>query len=220
MIRLNLGCGESKLEDFVNIDMVKTNDVMPDLVLDVRKERFPYEDESVDDVWMLHSIEHIERYYWNHLFQEVYRVLKPNGVFLLSYPEFGECAKRFIENKDNNRIFYSHTLYGRQLWDSDYHVVPMHSSWLKEQLEPYGFYRIYYQPESEQEPYNTVFVARRDPEISLREDVITKELNLLPAAQTTMVESLVKNGLIEEYEPKTYRVTAKGKEFYKKGAVG
>lgn len=175
---LNIGCGESLLPDVVNVDCTTNQIVKPDLVCDIRKERLPYEDGEIDEVWMIHSIEHIEFYYWDIIFKEIARVLKPNGVYLLSYPEFSECAKRFIDNTGGDRHFWRKTLYGRQLYPSDYHVVPMHSPDLKEMLETYKFYRVSFQPESGHEPFNTILVARKDPEQMTREEILVKELNL------------------------------------------
>jgi SAM-dependent methyltransferase len=178
MISLNIGCGETKMPDCVNIDCVENEIVKPDLICDIRREPLPYKDGEVDNIYMIHAIEHIEFYYWDQIFQEFARVLKPNGVLLLGYPEFSECAKRFVDNAGGSRVFWRKTLYGRQLYDSDYHVVPMHSPEVKEMLETYKFYRVVYQPESPQEPYNTTLVARRDPEQITREEIITRELNL------------------------------------------
>jgi SAM-dependent methyltransferase len=176
---LNIGCGESLLPDCINVDCTTNALVKPDLVCDVRKEALPYEDESVDEIWMIHALEHIELYYWEVIFKEFARVLKPNGILLLAYPEFEKCAKNFVDNTNDARSFWRATLYGRQLYPSDYHVVPMHSPDIKNTLEIYKFYRVKYGPESEHETYNTTLVARRDPEQITREDIIVKELGLL-----------------------------------------
>lgn len=174
---LNLGCGENKLEGCVNVDCEKATN--PDLVLDFRREPLPYEDGAVDEVWMIHCLEHIEFPFWEGIFKEVARVLKPNGIYLLAYPEFSECAKRFISNTGGQRSFWRATLYGRQLYPSDYHVCPVFSPDLKEMLENHKFYRVKFEPESEREPYNTILVARRDPDFITRESVLTKELRLV-----------------------------------------
>lgn len=176
---LNIGSGERKLEDCINIDCEAS--LSPDLVCDVRKEPLPYEDSSVDEIWMIHSLEHIEMYYWEKIFKEFARVLKPNGILLLAYPEFKECSKRFLSDSGGQRGFWRSTLYGRQLYPSDYHVVPMHSPEIKDILETYKFYRVAYGPESEHEPHNTVLVARRNPEHITREEQIVKELHLVDA---------------------------------------
>lgn len=179
MLQLNIGCGESKLDGFVNIDCFGQFENPPDLILDVTKELLPYENGAVDQIWMAHSIEHIEMKKWDFIFREFYRVLKPNGVLMLSYPEFKECAKRFIEDLDGKRNFWRMTLYGRQLWPSDFHVTPMHSPELKNILFAVGFYRINYQPESVHEPYNTIMKASKDPSPTTREDVLAREIGLL-----------------------------------------
>ncbi len=211
MLRLNIACGEYKIEGAVNIDMIENDAVKPDLLLDIRKDPFPYKDGEVDEIWMTHGLEHIEFYYWPQMFNEFSRILRPQGKLMISYPEFSEVAKRFVDNTNNNRAFWRATLYGRQLYDSDYHVVPMHSPELKDILETHNFYRVTYRPESEQEPYNTILVAQRDPEPDLRENIIAKELNMFSAAEKGMVDSMLKSGLLEEYAPKTYRVSQKGR---------
>ncbi len=178
MFRLNIGSGESNLEGFINIDVLSNEVVKPDLVHQVGRNRLPYEDESVDEIWMIHSIEHIELYFWDQMFNDFSRVLKPQAVLLLSYPEFSECSRRFISNEGNKRDFWRKTLYGRQLWPGDYHVSPIHSPDLKDYLETHKFYRVAWRPESPEAPYNSTMVARRDPAPVTKEDVIRKELNL------------------------------------------
>jgi predicted SAM-dependent methyltransferase len=173
---LNIGCGESPLPGFVNVDVEKG--VTCDLVCDVRNEKLPYESGTVDQIWMIHCIEHTELKHWEKIFDEYIRCLKPNGILLLSYPEFSECAQRFVHNVGNQRAFWRKTLYGRQLYPSDYHVVPMDSRELKDMLESRGFYRVKFRGESDSTPYNTVMVAYKDPDPISRESVLTRELGL------------------------------------------
>lgn len=176
MLKLNLGAGEFKLPEYINIDCESSTE--PDLLLDFTREPLPYEKGQVDEVKMIHCLEHVEYFHWGFLLGEISRVLKPNGILMLSYPEFGECAKRFLANDNEQKHFWQNTLYGRQLYPSDYHVVPMHSKYIKEVLETAGFYRVHYQPESEHSPYNTILIARRDPSPVSRESVLVKEMGL------------------------------------------
>lgn len=183
-MKLNLCCGEGKLKDFVNID--KQALVQPDLVLDLTKEPYPYEDNSVDEIWLMHGIEHIEYKHWDFFFMEANRVLIPNGKFVLGYPEFTTCVNNYLNNKDGHRDFWVKTLYGRQAWPGDYHVVPCHSPELQRVIESYGFYRVKYSPEPGQE-HDTVMVCFKDPSPMCRELAIAKELNLGDAISIEML---------------------------------
>lgn len=79
-VRLNLGCGlkHQHMDGFINID--NRPEVEPDLICDISK-GLPYEDNTVDEVLALDFIEHLERHEVIFLMDEIYRVLKPNGIF-------------------------------------------------------------------------------------------------------------------------------------------
>lgn len=81
-LKLNLGCGEKHLEGYINID--KDPRVKPDLLLDLEKAKFPYEESSVDEVYTSHLLEHINNF--NPLMEEIYRVLKPNAKTIIFAP--------------------------------------------------------------------------------------------------------------------------------------
>ena len=55
--------------------------------LDVDEEDFPFEDNYFDAITAFEIIEHL--FDPDHFLEEVYRVLKPNGIFVLSDTKFG-----------------------------------------------------------------------------------------------------------------------------------
>lgn len=172
-MKLNYGSGETKLDGFINIDIELS--AKPDLVCDLRKEPFPYETSSIDEIRCIHNLEHIEQKYWNQVFAEFYRVLKPEGCLYLAYPEFEICAKFFIEDFKGMRDFWQKTLYGRQLYPGDYHVVPMRTSQVIDYLKNHGFHKISSTPEPFEE-YNT-FVEAFKGELPLtREQIFRREV--------------------------------------------
>lgn len=173
MLNLNYGCGETKLKDYVNIDLEPTT--KPDLLLDLRKEPFPYSDDTVDLIQCIHNIEHIERKFWPVILGEFYRVLKPEGALRLAYPEFEVCAKNFLENFRGQRDFWRATLYGRQLYPGDFHVVPMVTSELVGHLEYIGYHNIKSCPEPGR-GYNTFLVAKKGPIPFSKEEIIKREI--------------------------------------------
>lgn len=76
-MKLNLGCGNDVGNGFVCLDKQAKAGV--DYVLDLERERLPFEDNSVDYIKANHFLEHI--FDPRHLLNECWRVLKPSGVF-------------------------------------------------------------------------------------------------------------------------------------------
>ena len=76
-MKINLGCGHRKIEGYVNIDAQER--VNPDLVCDVLG-GLPYEDNSIDEVRAFDFLEHIPLGKTIGVIEEIWRVLKPEGV--------------------------------------------------------------------------------------------------------------------------------------------
>jgi len=81
--KLNLGCGYAHKEGYVNIDM--RPEVKPDLIADIRQ-GLPFADNSVDEVRAYDFLEHIPLGETIGVITEIWRVLKPGGVFESSTP--------------------------------------------------------------------------------------------------------------------------------------
>lgn len=80
MIKLNLGCGLKKIEGYDNIDNNKI--VTPDTVLDIVSEGlWLWADNSVDEVRAFDFLEHVPIGKTIFVIEEIYRVLKPDGIF-------------------------------------------------------------------------------------------------------------------------------------------
>jgi predicted SAM-dependent methyltransferase len=76
--KLNLGCGYNHIEGYVNID--NREEVEPDMVADVLQ-GLPFDDSSVDEVRAYDFLEHIPTGKTIQVITEIWRVLKPGGVF-------------------------------------------------------------------------------------------------------------------------------------------
>ncbi len=175
LLKLNYGCGETNLEGFVNIDSVKNERVNPDVIADITKGSLPFESEGCELIHCLHNLEHIEQKYWPFVFSEFRRILIPEGELRLAYPEFEICAKYFIENYRGMRTFWRRTLYGRQLYPGDFHVVPMRTVEVVNLLEEAGFHGIKTCPEPEQS-YNTFLIAFKTEMPMTKEDILRREI--------------------------------------------
>lgn len=71
-MKLNLGCSDTKLGGFVGVDLCPPADVIADL-----SERWPWEDNSIDEIRAWDIFEHLPSII--HTFNECWRVLKPGA---------------------------------------------------------------------------------------------------------------------------------------------
>jgi len=78
-MKLNLGCCDRHLDDHINVDRVDPADVVTDL-----SERWPWEDNSIEEIAAYDIIEHLP----NKIFtmNEAYRVLAPGGLLKIGVP--------------------------------------------------------------------------------------------------------------------------------------
>ena len=89
-MKLNLGCGPHVMDGWLNFDVVAYPGVTRmDLALGLPGTA----SESVDFIFSEHFIEHLDRDVAEHLFKEMYRVLKPGGVVRLSTPDLDHIIK-------------------------------------------------------------------------------------------------------------------------------
>lgn len=167
-MKLNLGCGASRLPDFVNIDIDAS--VEPDQVFDFTG-KFPYDDNSVDEVVCYHTLEHIPKWKHEFIFDEVFRVLIPDGVFRIAFPEFLICAENWKNNYKGKREFWEATIFGRQSSPHDFHVCIMSRRDLALQLIGHGFI-IDYDGTEPIEDFNSLIICRKDQKTTYEEALL------------------------------------------------
>lgn len=173
-IRLNIGCGHNRIEGYINIDILNLPNV--DQVLDIRHTLLPFGDNSIDEILLFHTIEHIEEKYHKDIFKEFHRVLEPEGSLFISYPEFKVCAQYYIDNHRGMADFWKATIYGLQRTHGDYHVSLMDTEALIELLQDCGFYEIAYMPEKHEE-WNTVLCAQKKASLITPDEVYENNLS-------------------------------------------
>lgn len=155
-MRLNLGCGSNKIKDCVNVDMEM---LKPNVVADITK-GLPFKEESIEKIYIFHTIEHIPENLHHNVFSEIWRILEMGGELFISYPEFIKCAQNYINNKMGMRQFWKATLYGRQLYKTDFHVALMDTTEFCDYLTQAGFKVVKTMPEP-REDYNTIVMCKK-----------------------------------------------------------
>ena len=173
-LKLNVGCGTTKIKGYINIDRAKI--CKPNLLLDITREHLPYKVGTVDEILFFHSIEHIRKWYHKVVLLEFSRVLKDGGRLYVSYPNLWECVRRWHTNANGQRQFWEATIYGRQLYPGDYHVAAISSDELTNTLYECGFTDVTSNPESD-EPFNTITAAtKKGPPIPSYETVVARDI--------------------------------------------
>jgi len=78
---LNLGCGKDSREGIVNVDRVALDGI--NLVTDLNED-LPFLDDCIDYIVCMRVVEHLTDI--KSFFEEIYRILKPEGVFEFRVP--------------------------------------------------------------------------------------------------------------------------------------
>lgn len=74
-VKLDIGCGKHKKEGFIGIDIDK--DSQADIIASALD--LPFDDNSVDEIYSSHLVEHFSPAQAKKFFAEIYRVLKKDG---------------------------------------------------------------------------------------------------------------------------------------------
>jgi len=113
-MKLNLGSGFRSMVGYQNIDIqARCN---PDLVCDVT-DGLPYDESSIDEVRAWDFLEHIPLGKTVNVIEEIWRVLKPGGLFESYTPdaEYGQGAFQDPTHVsfwvENSWLYYSHPAY-------------------------------------------------------------------------------------------------------------
>jgi len=110
-IRLDIGCGKNKKAGFLGVDAISFDGV--DVVFNAGKDRWPYEDNSVEEIHASHFLEHLtnldgklERV---HFFNEAWRVLKTGASMTLIFPHW--ASNRFYGDPTHKEPFSEFGFY-------------------------------------------------------------------------------------------------------------
>ncbi len=85
-IILNLGCGKTYIKDAVNVDFEETK--YCDKVVDLNRLPWVWADNSVDEIYMLHILEHFDVDMRIKILEEVHRILKLGGLLHIQCPHY------------------------------------------------------------------------------------------------------------------------------------
>lgn len=147
--KLNLGCGNKRIEGYTNVDIVKIPGAV-DEIFDIAQ--IPYEDNTIAAISSEHALEHLPHEKTKQAIKEWYRVLQPGAELKLMIPDVELCMQGYL-NGDNNKTingypektWYKMTLYGAQTPENgsdaehQYHLTGFSKQEIKDLLETNGF---------------------------------------------------------------------------------
>ena len=85
-LKLNLGCGNRKMAGFVNVDCVAV--CQPDMVVNLEATPWPWDDNSVDEIKLVHVLEHLGQSteVFLAIVREMYRVCRAGARIEIIVP--------------------------------------------------------------------------------------------------------------------------------------
>jgi len=112
-IVLHVGCGSLFLDaelfnkrEWKEVRLDIDPMVNPDIVSSIT-EMNAVQDRSVDVVWSAHNLEHLYADEVNLALQEFYRVLKPNGLVMITLPDIQAVAREVAEGRLEEPLYQS-----------------------------------------------------------------------------------------------------------------
>ena len=109
---LDLGCGENKVPNSIGLDNVQLPGV--DVEHDLLDFPYPFDNESIDKIYLRHVIEHFAIENINFIMNECNRILKNDGLLVITVPHVFSISA-FID--PTHRSFF--TFGSGKFWDEN-----------------------------------------------------------------------------------------------------
>ena len=139
-MKINIG-GEIKKDGWKNLNVQKKPNV--DIVGNIN-DLSQFEDESIDEIYASHVIEHVDQKTIKNTFKGIFRILKKDGKFYISVPDMDVLCHFFVSPLANKKIKF-HTMrmiFGGQVDDYDYHYFGWNYEFMSDYLRDAGFLKV------------------------------------------------------------------------------
>ena len=109
LVKLDIACGQNKQEGFIGIDIAGNADIIHDLNV----YPWPFEDNSVDECFCSHYVEHVDDLM--KFFNECYRIMKPEAQMMIISPYYSS-VRAMQDPTHKNFISEASFIYYNKDW--------------------------------------------------------------------------------------------------------
>jgi len=137
-IRVNLGCGEKPLPDYINVDFRPMTEV--DIVADIRQ--LPFAPGSLAEIASSHLVEHFRQYHMATVILPYWKsLLKPGGTVRIICPNWQAMQQR-LQAGQMSFAEFKYVTFGRQDYSGDDHFTMYWPESLARILTEAGFHDV------------------------------------------------------------------------------
>jgi len=124
-LKLDLGCGQVKREGFIGVDIAEAPGV--DVVHDLTKYPYPFQDNSVEEIHCSHFLEHLTSSQRIRFMEECYRILQKDGRLGIIVPS--GMSERFFQDPTHQwpPLVPASFLYFNRKWVMDNKLDHQHN---------------------------------------------------------------------------------------------
>jgi predicted SAM-dependent methyltransferase len=130
-MRIDIGGADSPKQGFASVDKYYSADYKADFT------NLPFPDNSIQEVYTSHTLEHLGKKEAPLALKEIYRVLQPNGIFTIIVPDLEWIAIYWYQSKDKTG-FLLDAIYGNQNHEGEFHKTGFTKESLQKLVESVG----------------------------------------------------------------------------------
>ena len=136
-MKLHIGCGKNVLPGFKQLDVIPYKNV--DFVCNAR-DLGQFSDESIEEIYASHVLEHFKRSETVNVLLEWNRVLAKGGTIRLAVPDFAAIVAEYTTSKTLDGC--QGLLFGGQTYDFNFHHMAFDFALLQKFLQDANFTNI------------------------------------------------------------------------------
>ena len=133
MLRLDIGSGDNPREGFTGVDLYSDAEG----IVNAPMNALPFPDESVDEIYSSHALEHIGKYEVVPTLHEWWRVMKWNARLTIEVPDLTWVCKNWLSRQTND--WHMDAIFGDQSTPGQYHKTGFTRKIMYGYLEQAGF---------------------------------------------------------------------------------